>query len=120
MRSSALLLLLLLSMAFGLGLGASACVLQNPNHCWNLALDPNVWCSARFGEEQPYCSPCTAENYGCVSAEPSETECPEYSLRPNTETETESGATETDSGETETGSETDSGETETGETETGS
>jgi hypothetical protein len=96
----------LLAVGFVVGVGASACTLPNPNHCYNLAADPHVWCTAHYGEERPYCSPCTAEHNGCVSEPPSEDECPGFS-RP---AETESGA------ETETGSET---ETETGsETET--
>jgi hypothetical protein len=80
------------------------CVLPNPDHCYNLALDSHGWCSAQYGEDRPYCSPCAAEHNGCVSEEPSQAECSQYSPPPPSETET---------GETETG------ETETGETETG-
>ncbi|MFO7565718.1 MAG: hypothetical protein R6X02_23955 [Enhygromyxa sp.] len=108
------LLAALLTVAFSLGLGASACVLPNPDHCQNLALDADAWCSAQHGDARPYCSPCTAEHNGCVAEEPSEAECPQYSPRPESETGTGTGTgTEgTDSGpETETGTET---ETETG------
>jgi hypothetical protein len=104
----------LLLVGFAMGLGASGCVLPNPNHCQNLAVDPNVWCGAHYGEERPYCSPCTADNNGCVSEEPSAEECPEYTPQPDAETdsETDSG-TETDS-DSGTETETDSGaETET-------
>lgn len=108
--------LCILGFGFGFGLGGSACVMPNPNHCQNLALDPNVWCSAHYGEDRPFCSPCTAEHNGCVSEEPSEAECPEYSPRPASETDT--GATDT--GATDTGEAGEMGETsETGGTETG-
>ena len=104
-----------LAIGFGFGLGSSACVLPNPNHCQNLAVDPNLWCSTYYGEERPYCSPCTADNNGCVSEEPSEDECPAYTPSLDTETDTgETAETETVTGdetETETGAET---ETETG------
>jgi hypothetical protein len=103
LRSRVLALLMLVG--FGLGLGASACVLPNPNHCQNLAIDPNVWCTEHY-EDRPYCSPCMADNNGCVSEQPSEDECPEYTPRPDTETDsggaTETGATETETGATET------------------
>lgn len=95
-----------LSLGFGLGLGASACVLPNPDHCQNRALDPHAWC-AYYYEQRPYCSPCAAENNGCVGEEPSEVECPAYSS-PATETgaETETGTEETDTDtNTETGTE---------------
>jgi hypothetical protein len=109
--------LTLAAASFGLGLLANACVLPNPNHCHNLAIDPNVWCAARF-EDQPYCSPCVADNFGCVAAEPSTADCPEYTPSEATETG-DTGETE-DTGET--GETEDTGETETedtGETETG-
>jgi hypothetical protein len=100
-RAAALLL------GFGLGLAANACVLPNPNHCQNLDLDPNAWCSYYYGQERPYCSPCAAEANGCVSQEPSEDECPAYSR-----SETDTGGTESESGDTE--SESGGTETETG------
>lgn len=104
LRSHVLALALLIG--FGLGLGASACVLPNPNHCQNLAVDPNAWCSAYY-EDRPYCSPCEADNNGCVGEEPSEDECPAYTPRPETDSGEE---TETDSGEeSETGDATETG-----------
>ncbi|HLT40812.1 MAG TPA: hypothetical protein VK034_31260 [Enhygromyxa sp.] len=82
-------------LGFGLGLGASACVVINPHHCDNLAPDPNVWCVNHY-DDRPYCSPCAADYNGCVSEEPSEDECPQYSRPAGTETgETETGETET-------------------------
>lgn len=117
---------------FGFGLAANACLLPNPDHCQNLALDPNAWCRAHHGEQRPYCSPCEADDNGCVSAEPSKAECPGYSPLPSeesdSETETDSGESgqddseaETDSGESggdDSEAETDSGdESETGETD---
>lgn len=94
---------LLLALAFGLGLMLDACTLANPEHCFNIAYDYNGWC-AYYYPERPYCSPCEADNNGCVADEPSMDECPQYTA-PATETGSET--------ETETGSETETGETET-------
>ena len=111
------LLAVVLGVGLGFGLLANACVLPNPDHCHNLAIDPNVWCAARF-EERPYCSPCEAEGYGCVADEPTAEACPEYT--PSEASETGDTGSETgDTGSTETG---DTGSTDTGDagsTETG-
>ena len=84
-----------LAFAFVSGLVASACVLPNPDHCQNLDADPNAWCSTRYADERPYCSPCEAEHHGCVAAEPSEDECPEYTPEPAPQTDSDTGTTET-------------------------
>jgi hypothetical protein len=99
---------LLLLPAFALGASAGACTLANPNHCFNLAIDPNAWCEAVHPDE-PFCSPCVADNNGCVAQEPDPDECPTYTQPPATGTDT-GGESGTDTG-TDTG--TDSG-TDTG------
>lgn len=101
---------LFVSSSFALGLIAGACTLPNPNHCFNLAVDPNAWC-ATLDEARPYCSPCAAANYGCVADEPTSEDCPWYTT-PDPETGTGESGTETGTGG-ETGTET-GGATETG------
>ena len=101
------------SVAGWIGANLSGCVLRNPDHCFNLAADTNAWC-ADAHPEQPFCSPCEAENNGCVAEEPSEDECPEYSAQPpDTGTDTGTGTGETGGTGTDTG---ESGGTTTGET----
>jgi hypothetical protein len=87
------------------GLGLGACVVPNPQHCFNLAADTNAWCAA-FQPERPYCSPCAADNNGCVADEPDPDDCPAYTAP------AESGTAGTDTG-------TDTGGTESGGTDTG-
>jgi hypothetical protein len=83
---------------------AQACVIANPDHCFNLAIDTNAWCEA-VHPDQPYCSPCKAENNGCVAEEPDPDDCPSYTA-PMTETGTGTGTdTDTETG-TDTGTET--------------
>jgi hypothetical protein len=93
--------------AFALGLClavADGCTIANPNHCFNIAADTNAWC-ATVHPEQPYCSPCAAENDGCVADEPDPEECPAYTAPP-----AESGTGGSESGtETDTGTETETG-----------
>lgn len=84
-----------LGLGFGLCLESSACVLPNPDHCLHLALDSHAWCLAQYGDDRPYCSPCAAEQNGCVSAQPSPSECSTHSRQPETETDTE---TDTETG----------------------
>ncbi|PRQ09436.1 hypothetical protein [Enhygromyxa salina] len=105
-----------LVLAFGVGLGVGACQLPNPNHCQNIALDANAWCGAVYSDE-PYCSPCEADNNGCVADEPTASECPAYTApAPDSGTGTESDTdTSTDEG---TDDDADAG-TDTGATETG-
>jgi hypothetical protein len=98
---------LLLSLGFGVGLSLGACILPNPNHCQNIAINPNAWCGSIYPDE-PYCSPCEANNNGCVADEPDRDDCPAYTVpAPGTGT-----GTGTESG-------TDTGDTSTGETSTG-
>lgn len=97
-------LLTALGLGLGLGFGPGACTLANPNHCFNIAVDPNEWCAA-VDAEKPFCSPCAAADYGCVAEEPDPSECPTYTI-PATST-----GTEDSSGTGDTGTE---GSTETG------
>jgi hypothetical protein len=105
LRSSPALGLVALLM-FGAGVVAGACQLANPNHCQNIAIDPNAWCGAVYPDE-PFCSPCEADNNGCVADEPNQTDCPAYTV-PASET-----GTDTDTG-TDSGDDTDTSGTETG------
>ena len=91
--------------AFALGLLTSligSCTIANPNHCYNLGIDTNAWCAA-VHPEQPYCSPCEADNNGCVADEPDPDDCPAYTAPQESGTGTETAGTETgDTGGTET------------------
>lgn len=90
-----------------------ACTVPNPDHCLHKDFDSNAWC-AENQEGRPYCSPCEGENNGCVATEPTESECPSYSVPPadeGTETGTDGGS-ESDTGDgggTDGGGETTSG-----------
>lgn len=106
--------------------GLPACLLPNPDHCIHKAPDANAWCASVY-DDRPYCSPCAAENNGCVAEEPTETSCPSYTAPPldtGTDTDTGEDETGTDTG-TETDTDTDSdtdGDTDTGtdgDTDTG-
>jgi hypothetical protein len=82
---------LLLSLAFGSGLAAAACVLPNPEHCLHRSADGNAWC-AEHEPGLPFCSPCAAENHGCVAEAPTAAECPEYTAEPvESESDTDTG-----------------------------
>ena len=54
-----------------------SCKVPNLDHCYNRATFPNSWCIENH-ESRPYCSPCEAEQNGCVREEPDPEECPEY------------------------------------------
>jgi hypothetical protein len=92
-------------------LSLQACRIANPNHCLHkdASGDGNAWC--RMAEPQlPYCSPCAAENHGCVASEPTPQSCPDYSQGGETsetsgtsETSETSGFASETSGATETG-----------------
>jgi hypothetical protein len=100
------------------GLSLGGCIVANPEHCFNLAIDTNAWC-ALVHPEQPYCSPCAADNNGCVADEPDPDDCPTYTA-PSTETGTAGTSTETstsDDTSTDT-SGTDTSGTDTSSTET--
>jgi len=64
------------ALAFSIGLVA-ACKVPNLDHCLHKATDANAWCEEEH-PELPFCSPCEAENNGCVDTEPTEEGCPEY------------------------------------------
>lgn len=83
----------MLSLAFGCGLAFAACTLPNPDHCLHRSADANAWC-AEHQPTRPFCSPCAAENYGCVAESPSSSECPEYTGEP-LESESESDTDDT-------------------------
>jgi hypothetical protein len=55
----------------------AACRDVNLDHCLHRADDPDAWC-ARNVEGAPTCSPCAAEDHGCVAAAPIPDECPTY------------------------------------------
>lgn len=61
-------------MAFVAG---AACRLPNEDHCVHRADDSDAWC-AGHDPALPYCSPCAAEDHGCVAAPPDPEECPAY------------------------------------------
>lgn len=104
------LISLLPGFCLGLGLAlAQACVIANPNHCFNLAIDTNAWC-ATVHPDEPYCSPCAAENDGCVATEPDPDDCPAYTA-PMSESDSTGSSETAETGGVETGTETD---TETG------
>lgn len=113
--------LVLVSLAFGVGLSLGACQLPNPNHCQNIAVDANAWCASVYTDE-PFCSPCEADNNGCVAAEPKRDDCPAYTA-PAAETGTGTGTgtgtdTDTDTS-TDTGDESETGSTTDTDTSTG-
>lgn len=84
---------LALLLAAGLGVGAatvSGCRVPNEDHCLHKAVDSNEWC-AENEEGRDFCSPCEAEHHGCVKEEPTEKECPEYTVPPLEETGTGTG-----------------------------
>jgi hypothetical protein len=95
------------AVALGSGLSFGACTVANPNHCFNLAIDTNAWCAA-VHPDQPYCSPCEADNNGCVADEPDPDDCPAYTAPP-AESGTAGTGTETDTGTDDTDTGTDSG-----------
>lgn len=72
-----------LTVAFGLALGVAAgCRVPNTDHCLHKAADSNAWCADEHSG-LGFCSPCEADNNGCVAQEPTEDECPDYSAAPN-------------------------------------
>jgi hypothetical protein len=83
-----------------------ACKVPNLDHCLHKATDANGWCEEEH-PELPYCSPCEAENNGCVGTEPTEESCPEYA--PSSTDETGSGSGTGSPTDTGTGSPTDTG-----------
>ena len=83
---------------------AFGCRVDNTDHCLHKASDPHAWCVEELGSERPYCSPCEAEDHGCVGQEPSRKDCPAYTPPPpGEEEESTGGETHEETGE-ETGS----------------
>ena len=74
-----------------------ACRISNEDHCVHKALEADAWCAENV-EGRPFCSPCEAEQHGCVAERPDTADCPEYT--PDSHTLGETGATEatTDTG----------------------
>lgn len=54
-----------------------ACEVSNEDHCVHKAIESDAWCAAEV-PGKPFCSPCVAEQHGCVAKQPSEASCPRY------------------------------------------
>lgn len=65
-----------LALAFALGT-AAGCVVPNTEHCLHRDFNADAWC-ASTSSDRPFCSPCEAANFGCVSTQPTAEDCPEY------------------------------------------
>lgn len=57
-----------MALALGVVLGL-ACKIPDPDHCANQSEPANAWCNAHYNSKS-YCSPCIADNNGCVEFEP--------------------------------------------------
>lgn len=78
--------------ALGLALAlAGACRISNEDHCVHKALEADAWCAENV-KDRPFCSPCEAEQHGCVAAQPDDADCPEYT--PDSHAPAETGATD--------------------------
>lgn len=66
----------LLAAAALAGGALGACRDINPDHCLHKAEDADAWCSVNT-TGTPFCSPCVADNHGCVADPPGEDGCPE-------------------------------------------
>jgi len=73
-RGLGLLLGVNLGLALLLGL---ACEVSNEDHCVHRAIESDAWCAAEV-PGKPFCSPCVAEEHGCVAEQPSKASCPRY------------------------------------------
>ncbi|HEY8379021.1 MAG TPA: hypothetical protein VIK91_21160 [Nannocystis sp.] len=62
---------------FAMAFAACACRLPNEDHCVHKADDSDAWCAA-YDPKLPYCSPCVADQHGCVAEQPDPAECPAY------------------------------------------
>jgi hypothetical protein len=60
----------------GLVLGL-ACEVSNEDHCVHKAIEADAWCAAEV-PGKPFCSPCVAEQHGCVAEQPTAATCPRY------------------------------------------
>ena len=54
-----------------------ACEVSNEDHCLHKAIEADAWCAAEV-PGQPFCSPCVAEQHGCVATQPNAATCPRY------------------------------------------
>ncbi len=59
-------------LVFGLG-----CEVSNEDHCVHKAIESDAWCAVEV-PDRPFCSPCVAEQHGCVATQPSAASCPRY------------------------------------------
>ncbi len=84
--SRALALAGLLGLVLGL-----ACHVSNDDHCVHKAIDSDAWCAENVAG-RGYCSPCVAEQHGCVAERPDAAECPDYTP------DSSGGASETSGG----------------------
>lgn len=53
------------------------CEVSNEDHCVHKAIESDAWCAAEV-PGKPFCSPCAAEQHGCVATQPSAASCPRY------------------------------------------
>lgn len=78
------------SVVLGLVLGlGGACRISNEDHCVHKALDADAWCAENVPDTK-FCSPCEADEHGCVADRPGD-DCPAYT--PDSDDTT--GATDT-------------------------
>jgi hypothetical protein len=63
--------------ALGLGLTLGACRISNEDHCVHKALEADAWCAENV-DGRPFCSPCEADEHGCVAEQPDPGDCPAY------------------------------------------
>jgi len=56
---------------------ALGCEVSNEDHCVHKAIESDAWCAAQV-PGKPFCSPCAAEQHGCVAEQPSAAGCPRY------------------------------------------
>lgn len=54
-----------------------ACEVSNEDHCIHKAIEADAWCAAEV-PGQPFCSPCVAEQHGCVATQPTAATCKRY------------------------------------------
>lgn len=60
-----------------LAFAAGACTIPNPDHCVHRDVHSDAWC-AENSPARPWCSPCVAEDHGCVEDPPDPDACPAY------------------------------------------
>lgn len=72
--------------SFALGLVLGACRISNEDHCVHKAIEADAWCAENV-EGRPFCSPCAADEHGCVAERPDSEDCPAYT--PDTDSDTD-------------------------------